>query len=257
MDGVKNGDEADVDCGGSCPTKCTVGKACVAATDCSSGACTSNACVLLASCSAIKTLNASSPTGVYTIDIDGTGPLPPFDAQCDMTTDGGGWTVFQRRFNGATNFYRGWAEYVAGFGTASGEHWMGLGRLSAMTATAQVLRVNLTRNNGLSYYAQYSSFRVLGATRYELRVSGYSGTASDSLSWHNNSAFSTFDNDQDAHSGGNCAQGYVGAWWYYACHMSNLNGQYGSVSYGQGLSWVSLAGYYESMAATTMMFRPP
>ncbi len=161
--------------------------------------------------------------------------------------------MFQRRFNGATNFYRGWAEYVAGFGTASGEHWMGLDRLSAMTPTAQVLRVNLTRNNGLSYYAQYSSFRVLGASGYELRVSGYSGTAGDSLAWHNTRTFSTFDSG----SASSCARAYIGAWWYASCHHSNLNGQYGNTSYAQGLSWSSLAGYYESMAATTMMVRPP
>src|SRR5690242_2058603 len=33
-DGVKNGDETDVDCGGSCSNKCAVGKGCGTATDC-------------------------------------------------------------------------------------------------------------------------------------------------------------------------------------------------------------------------------
>jgi len=42
QDGVKNGDETDIDCGGSCPTKCVAGQSCVQDSDCSSGNCTLN-----------------------------------------------------------------------------------------------------------------------------------------------------------------------------------------------------------------------
>ena len=42
-DGIKNGSESDVDCGGSCP-RCATGKACQGPGDCTSGLCQSQVC---------------------------------------------------------------------------------------------------------------------------------------------------------------------------------------------------------------------
>ncbi|MBX3199877.1 MAG: hypothetical protein KF894_17205 [Labilithrix sp.] len=43
-DGVRNGDETDVDCGGSSGPPCAAGKTCLADTDCARGACVDFTC---------------------------------------------------------------------------------------------------------------------------------------------------------------------------------------------------------------------
>ena len=43
-DFVQNGDETDVDCGGSCPDRCVAGQRCAIPGDCESGVCTANFC---------------------------------------------------------------------------------------------------------------------------------------------------------------------------------------------------------------------
>lgn len=53
------------------------------------------------------------------------GPSVPVPVFCDMTTEGGKWTVFQKRFNGSVSFFRGWNDYKLGFGRADGEYWLG------------------------------------------------------------------------------------------------------------------------------------
>ena len=51
----------------------------------------------------------------------------------------------------------------------------------------------------------------------------------DGLSKHHGQQFSTHDVDHDRVTtqwGGSCAKRFHGAWWYYSCYSSNLNGRY-------------------------------
>ena len=67
--------------------------------------------------------------------------------------------------------------------------------------------------------------------------------------------FTTKDQDNDLASKANCAGLYKGAWWYNACHGSNLNGLYlkgNHSNQGTGVNWRSFRGYEYSLKRTEM-----
>ena len=176
-----------------------------------------------------------------------------------METDGGGWTVFQRRQDGSVNFYRYWTDYENGFGNLTGEFWLGLGKINRLTKKeSNTLRVDLGDFDGNTSYAQYSTFSVGNSTtEYTLTVGGYSGTAGDSFLLHNGMKFSTQNRDNDIHRD-NCAQVYPGAWWYTACFGSHLNGLYSHspvISYSRGIIWYTWKGSYYSLKFADMKTR--
>ena len=193
-------------------------------------------------------------SGVYSVNPDDIGH---FIVYCDMRTDGGGWTVFQRRQDGSVDFYRGWNDYKSGFGQLTTEFWLGNDKIHRLTASRRSsLRVELEDWNGVRVYATYGKFNVADEqAQYRLEVGSYSGTAGDSLAYHNNMAFSTKDRDNDRRSS-NCAEVSTGAWWYNSCHHSNLNGQYlRNKSDGRGAEWDAFRSYL-SLKFTEMKLRP-
>ncbi|XP_052500619.1 tenascin isoform X5 [Budorcas taxicolor] len=200
-------------------------------------------------------LNGDTTSGVYTIYLNND-KTQKQEVFCDMTSDGGGWIVFLRRKNGREDFYRNWKAYAAGFGDLKEEFWLGLDTLSKITAQGLYeLRVDL-RDHGQSAYAVYDKFSVGDArTRYRLKVEGYSGTAGDSMAYHNGRSFSTFDKDTDS-AITNCALSYKGAFWYKNCHRVNLMGRYGDNSHSQGVNWFHWKGHEHSIQFAEMKLRP-
>jgi hypothetical protein len=104
-DGIKNGSETDVDCGGGCPG-CSVGANCTVGSDCGSGVCRGNLCVA-GVCQPGATRTCGSDVGACEFGTEtcaddgsgwepclgGVGPQPEtcngLDDDCDGVIDGG------------------------------------------------------------------------------------------------------------------------------------------------------------------------
>uniref|UniRef100_A0A3B4AV78 Zmp:0000000846 n=1 Tax=Periophthalmus magnuspinnatus TaxID=409849 RepID=A0A3B4AV78_9GOBI len=200
-------------------------------------------------------LSGETDSGLYTIYVAGE-ESQPLQVYCDMTTDGGGWMVFLRRQNGKLEFFRNWKNYTAGFGNMNNEFWLGLSNLYKITSSGHYeLRVDL-RDKGESAYAQYDKFTIAEPrTRYKIYIGAYSGTAGDSMTYHQGRPFSTFDNDNDV-AVTNCALSYKGAFWYKNCHRVNLMGKYGDSTHSKGINWFHWRGHEHSIEFAEMKIRP-
>lgn len=172
------------------------------------------------------------------------GPGAPLLAACRK-----GWIVVGRRVDGTVNFDRTWNDYAQGFGSPINEFWAGneaLHRLSRDNCTR--LRIELNDIDGNYWVANYEDFSIGSEeTGYRLRVGGYSGNATDAMSYQNNMAFSAKDRDMDI-SSTDCAANYHGGWWFSHCQHANLNGRY-----SLGLTWYrSDSNQWMAVAATEL-----
>ena len=143
-----------------------------------------------------------------------------------MSTDGGGWTVIQKRVPGGTeNFTRNWTDYENGFGDLFGEFWLGLRNIHCLTTReAHELRIDMKFENGTSKTWTYQTFMVAGPEdKYQLTIGGGVGQGGDAMTYSNSIQFSTYDRDNDKDNS-NCSFAHQGAWWYHACYRANLNG---------------------------------
>ncbi|XP_009858174.3 fibrinogen-like protein A [Ciona intestinalis] len=197
-------------------------------------------------------------SGIYEVKKNGA----IVEVYCDMKTDGGGWTVFQRRINGQQDFYLTWDEHRQGFGNKSGEFWMGLDNLHSFTQNGSFeLRIELTNCENQTLYAKYRTFKVMDlSTNFRLLVENFSGSPGlhDSLSYHNGVPFSTKDRDNDGLSSSHptpCANQYRAGWWYSACHTANLNGEFRPcVETPNSMTWINNT--FVGFRFSEMKFRP-
>ncbi|XP_022235219.1 techylectin-5A-like isoform X5 [Limulus polyphemus] len=106
----------------------------------------------------------------------------PIKVVCDMDTEGGGWTIIQRRGyydDKPQEFNQSWYQYSVGFGSLNDDFWLGNDKIFAITNHKEVeLRVDLEDFSGTKVYAKFSYFVVLSDLRnYQMFFGSYSGDA--------------------------------------------------------------------------------
>ncbi|KAL9953633.1 hypothetical protein ACROYT_G041080 [Oculina patagonica] len=182
-------------------------------------------CETAESCQALK-LAGKNLDGLHQIHLTNIGSVQVF---CDQQTDGGGWTIIQRRTSPfSLPFDRNWVEYENGFGNPQGEFWLGNKIIHELMNTARTPRIDLKMLKNKAGFGMFFQVTVDGPNdKYRMKIQGYLGNipgcGSDS-SWQ---SFTTKDSDNDKEPSKNCAVEDNAGWWYNDCGCGNLNRQTG------------------------------
>ena len=218
-----------------------------------------------------------SDSGLYDISLGGNDKRL-CTVFCDMSLNGGGWIVIQRRVNDSISFNRNWTDYRDGFGKLNGGNfWLGLQNIHEITSLeAYELYIGMERyhpTQPVQAASAYSYFSVGDEmSNYALSISGFydpdpnckggdSLTATEPTN-HNGQAFSTPDRDNDQDGDGHCAERFCSGWWYHDCHDSHLNGkwyeegQLADINVPDGIIWESFSGDKQSLITVVMAIRP-
>uniref|UniRef100_A0A0A1X2H6 Fibrinogen-like protein A n=1 Tax=Zeugodacus cucurbitae TaxID=28588 RepID=A0A0A1X2H6_ZEUCU len=122
----------------------------------------------------------STKNGVYHIQLQKL-HIDDLKVFCVEDVDFGGWLVIHRSQSDSVNYFRNRTDYKEGFGDLTGNYWIGLEKIYALTSDCeQELYIQISRN-GTEYYEKYTKFVIAGESEdYALKeVGNYSGNAED------------------------------------------------------------------------------
>ena len=161
-------------------------------------------------------------TGVYQVNWMGRMKK---NVRCNMELDGGGWTVFQRRYEPLSqDFDFNWNSYKHGFGDVFKEFWLGNDFIHEITSSKPHYFLMFGRKtNGERTFSKYGSFYIEKESQdYRIHFDETPLTGVQSLAMSNPKGnvngmkFSTKEHDNDLDSGMNCALSY-NLFWFNRC----------------------------------------
>ncbi|XP_070552347.1 ficolin-2-like [Ptychodera flava] len=166
----------------------------------------------------------------FTVDgiyyIKPAGVASPVEVFCDMTTEGGGWTVIQNRQNGMEDFDRGWQDYKDGFGVLGSAYWFGNDYIHYLTTQGNyVLRIEVSDYSGNDVWAKFDDFSIAGESSLYMMTIGnqVAGNEVDQMTYQNGAPFSTSDIDNDNNVDYHCAEVYESGWWFKQAMVQGYN----------------------------------
>lgn len=192
------------------------------------------------SCAALLSARPGIASGPYWLKP--TSAAAPFRAYCDMTNQGGGWTLVWSNLRGGRSKVTAdiqWTRAINTLPLSNGEVTADLESFTVFTglkhytplAPGSLMRYDWATDYGQAIeQRQICPFIFSNTATYQITFNipacsqPIGSVAAGLFVDHNNNAFTTYDRDLDTYST-NCSALYGNTpWWYYNCWSGNING---------------------------------